>query len=217
MNARRDIEGWLLIADYPLYEVSSLGRVRSWIRGGPEALVLKQFHGHGYPRVNLYPARGGRARSVVVHKLVLEAFVGPRPDGMVACHNNGNQKDNRPDNLRWGTVLDNAADKTIHGTVASGERHGSRTRPDRVGRGDRHSSRTNIAARPRGESHPYSRLTEHTAALAVWIGSYVRNRCAIARVLGVPTDSVRNCLNGVTWKHLFGTDVERASRAGGRR
>ena len=49
-----------------------------------------------------------------VHRLVLETFVGPRPDGMEARHLNGDCQDNRVENLIWGTPLENGADKIRH-------------------------------------------------------------------------------------------------------
>lgn len=50
-----------------------------------------------------------------VHHLVLEAFVGPRPEGMQGCHNNGDSKDNCAANLRWDTPKANAMDTLLHG------------------------------------------------------------------------------------------------------
>jgi hypothetical protein len=58
----------------------------------------------------------GRSASKKIHTLVLEAFVGPRPPGLVACHGNGDHFDNRLRNLRWGTYSDNAYDQVRHGT-----------------------------------------------------------------------------------------------------
>lgn len=34
-------------------------------------------------------------RDIYAHVAVLQAFVGPRPVGHFACHNNGNKHDNR--------------------------------------------------------------------------------------------------------------------------
>jgi hypothetical protein len=68
---------------------------------------------------------GPSSRQEKVHRLVLMAFVGECPSGMVACHNNGNHADNRLDNLRWGTPKSNEADKVIHGTHNKGERCGT--------------------------------------------------------------------------------------------
>lgn len=40
---------------------------------------------------------------------------------MQACHRNGDQIDNRLENLRWGTPQENADDRIRHGTQARGE------------------------------------------------------------------------------------------------
>lgn len=61
--------------------------------------------------------------NVGVHRLVLMAFVGECPEGMEACHNNGNASDNRIENLRWDTHANNNNDRKIHGTYALGEKH----------------------------------------------------------------------------------------------
>ncbi len=63
----------------------------------------------------------GKLYNRLLHRLVLEAFVGPRPAGMQGCHNNGNPGDNRISNLRWDTPKGNAADKRRHGTELRGE------------------------------------------------------------------------------------------------
>jgi hypothetical protein len=51
---------------------------------------------------------------VTIHGAVLEAFVGPRPEGMEACHNNGNPAANRLENLRWDTHAGTVADVHLH-------------------------------------------------------------------------------------------------------
>lgn len=111
-------EDWLLIPGYASYEVSSLGRVRSLLRGKPR--VLSQWStpsGHMKVRVG---GRGEPGR--YVHQLVLFAFAGPRPAGMVARHLNGDPTDNRPENLAWGTHSENNYDAVRHGTHAEASR-----------------------------------------------------------------------------------------------
>lgn len=117
-------ERWLPVVGYEgIYEVSDHGRVRSVDRvvahpGGDSARkgrVLKPCgDGRGYKQVNLW--RDGSGGSVKVHRLVLEAFAGPCPDGMLACHTNGDNSDNRPSNLRWASQSDNLRDAVSHGT-----------------------------------------------------------------------------------------------------
>ena len=76
----------------------------------------------GYIKVKLY--RDGIPTIRFAHALVMEAFVGPRPDGMQTRHLNGNGCDNRLSNLAWGTHVENSADRTLHQTDNAGERSG---------------------------------------------------------------------------------------------
>ena len=103
-----------------LYEVSSLGRVRSVDRVDSAGATRKgrvlrsgdQLTGHQV----VHLSRASQVTTRTVHRLVLEAFVGPRPEGMEACHWDGNPRNNRRDNLRWGTRSSNRQDAVRHGT-----------------------------------------------------------------------------------------------------
>ena len=80
----------------------------------------------GSPRTGRRTVRlqvGRRGRTRYVAHLVLTAFVGPCPDGMETCHNNGDCADDRLVNLRWDTHAANLADKIAHGTHNRGSRH----------------------------------------------------------------------------------------------
>jgi hypothetical protein len=61
---------------------------------------------------------------LLVHRVVLSAFVGPPPDGCEAAHQNGNRQDNRVENLAWKTHQENIDDRAAHGRTARGERAG---------------------------------------------------------------------------------------------
>lgn len=65
----------------------------------------------------------GKSKRAQVHALVLEAFIGPRPDGMEGCHNDGNPSNCAISNLRWDTRKANSADRRLHGTDCCGEQH----------------------------------------------------------------------------------------------
>ena len=110
------------------YEVSDLGRVRGVARLDttgrrvpPKVLVNARMSGR-YLRIRLRLA-GGHAEKYV-HHMVLEAFVGPRPVDMHACHGDGDRWNNRLSNLRWDTASSNQRDKIAHGTMARGSRNG---------------------------------------------------------------------------------------------
>lgn len=74
----------------------------------------------GRPVVVLYPGR----KQMLVHRLILEAFRGPCPKGMEACHfPDPSPANNNIWNLRWDTHANNVADKLLHGTDNRGSRH----------------------------------------------------------------------------------------------
>lgn len=78
---------------------------------------------NGYLVVKVRYPGGPRLR--FVHHLVLEAFVGPCPEGMEACHYpDPDPTSNAISNLRWDTSASNKTDMLKHGTRARGERNG---------------------------------------------------------------------------------------------
>lgn len=92
-----------------VYEVSNLGCVRS--RARTQVPVIKaQWKHDGYWRCKI------GSKAVLVHRLVLIAFVGAPEQGMEACHNNGVRTDNKLENLRWDTRSANQMDRRKHGT-----------------------------------------------------------------------------------------------------
>lgn len=107
----RDIEGF-----EGLYQVSNLGEVRSFYKNKK----LKPFRSMGHFVVHLSK---NKTRTIKrVHHLVLEAFVGPRPDGMECRHfPDRNTTNNKLDNLIWGTRSENCADRELQGTSQRGE------------------------------------------------------------------------------------------------
>jgi hypothetical protein len=67
-------------------------------------------HKNGYWRFNVYIR--GKQICFWVHLCVLEAFRGPRPHGLEACHGpDPNTDNNRIDNLRWDTKEANVSEK----------------------------------------------------------------------------------------------------------
>lgn len=103
-------EEWRAVPSRPGYWASSLGRIR-----GPRCVLrLSQPpSGRGYVRI----------LGVGVHALVCEAFHGPKPCSLhETAHWDGDRTNNRQENLRWATKVENGADAKRHG-VHAGEKH----------------------------------------------------------------------------------------------
>lgn len=90
------------------YKVSNKGKI--WSTKTNKFLASKSGKG-GYKRLHLY-----NKNPLLVHRLVLETFVGPCPDGMECRHLDGNSNNNNLKNLCWGTKKENMQDAIKHGT-----------------------------------------------------------------------------------------------------
>jgi hypothetical protein len=112
------------IAGFVGYRVGNDGTVWSCLRRvargqprqpGPVWFRLSPDPGtDGHLRVPLF--RDGKAVRRLVHHLVLEAFVGPCPEGMEGCHfPDWNPANNHLSNLRWDTRQGNWRDRKLHG------------------------------------------------------------------------------------------------------
>ncbi|QHJ86404.1 HNH endonuclease [Gordonia phage Kuwabara] len=104
---------WYPIPGFENYEISRFGHVR---RGGRILKTFKMKSGH----LSISLCVNGVRYQRQVHRLVLETFDGPAPEGMEALHFNGIPDDNRIENLRWGTRSANLRDAVRHGTYNNG-------------------------------------------------------------------------------------------------
>lgn len=119
------IEEWRVIPFAPSYEASNLGRIRrnKVLASGKikVEILIGGMDENGYRIFALRNDRKNIYKSC--HRLVAETWLGPCPEGMQVCHNNGIKLDNRLSNLRYDTPLNNTLDKVKHGTQTHGENH----------------------------------------------------------------------------------------------
>jgi len=117
-------ELWVPVPGFNGYQVSNLGRLRSWRawRGQPVPRVLKSSPDHrGYLCTRLFGQGDGKygaggGETVKIHRLIALAFIGPKPQGMVVRHLDGDVTNNRAGNLVYGTPAENIADSIRHKT-----------------------------------------------------------------------------------------------------
>ena len=168
-------EKWLPVPGCPGYEVSSFGRVRSiervvfrrsrWhdcYRKIPGKILRPRPSGSGHVSVCLRV--NGESVNRWIHRLVLEAFVGPCPEGMECCHfPDRNPANNTIGNLRWGTKSENTLDSVVHGTSRLGSTVSDEVRAvlRKKATGRKHTAE---ARRKMSESHRGTRRSAETKA-----------------------------------------------------
>ncbi len=101
-------EIWKPIPGFIDYAVSNFGRVKSF-KGQNVKLLKPQTRVKGYKFVCL--SNETDKKFIDIHRLVLMSFVGMPPQGMECDHINRVRDDNRLDNLRWVTKVENEANK----------------------------------------------------------------------------------------------------------
>lgn len=111
-------EDWKAVKGFEGHEVSNLGNVR---RDG--VLLVQAIKETGYRRVTLKTAQGKCQR--YVHRLVAEAFIGDRPEGMEVNHIDGNKANNTPVNLEYVTHAENVRHAHETGLCKRGEQAGT--------------------------------------------------------------------------------------------
>lgn len=207
-------EQWLPIAGFDGYEVSDMGNVR-------HATERARIGMSRYAVVSL--TRAGKTHIKRIHRLVLEAFVGPCPPGLEARHFPDNDRaNNRLSNLSWATHATNIGDKHVHGTAQFGDRsvfrmypelvrrganHPLRMRPELAASGDRNGTRTRPDRVARGERQGSSKLTDAQAVEIVLSAESIQ---ALAARFGMHAGTIKRIRSGRIRKHTFA--VAQASR-----
>ncbi len=181
-------ESWKPVVNFEgYYEVSDMGRVRSLGRRIRSAIThsKKQYR---RPRILRGGTVGGRYRNIsfcvegvettwLVHKIVMEAFVGPTPDGLEINHKNGNKQDNRLDNLEFVTHKTNMI----------------------------HARETGLLVTPRGEASGGAILNNaQVSVIQTLLATSTLSYTQIAKAFGVSRTTISQINAGRTWRHLLG-------------
>jgi len=126
----------------------------------------------GYLHHTLVRETAGSRQRIALHILVATTFLGPRPEGLVVAHLDGDKSNNRLENLAYVTQRENIEHKRDHGTMHCGDR-----------------------------SH-LSRLTEHQCSLMLdGLGAGFSRR-EVAGACGVTVSHVAALKTGRIRKHL---------------
>jgi len=112
-------EEWKPIPNWDGYSASTWGRIRNDKTGR----ILKLFISNGYFSTCL--SKKNVHKSVKVHSIVAEVFLGAREPSMVINHIDSNSFNNRVDNLEYVTHQQNVHHAVLNGTHPTGKRNGS--------------------------------------------------------------------------------------------
>ncbi len=179
-NAGSSVQ-YRLVDGFPAYRVGYDGSVWSrWGMGGRVRKITDVWRpkvadvgDKGYLRVELYDGQG-EIEKRLVHRLILEAFVGTCPEGLVACHGDGNPANNSISNLRWDTPESNWEDRKRHGRDMEGIKQSQAKLDDYAVRVIRRARRRGITLR------------------------------LLAMRFGVSIAKIHHVVSGKNWRHVNG-------------
>lgn len=146
------------------------------------------------------------------HRVAYRLFVGEIPEGLYVLHKCDNPKCIRPDHLFLGTQQDNVDDKVAkgrqsrlgpNGNAATGDQHGSRTKPECRPRGERHGLRIHPELAARGEKIGVSKLTVSLVReIRTIYEQRIMDQKQLAQEYGVCQRTINCVVNRITWKHV---------------
>lgn len=163
------------IPSAPGYLASRCGQIISQ-RGYEERTLKAGKHSAGYRHVNV-KRTDGSFRTCLIHRLVLEAWVGPCPDGAVTNHKNGDKADNRLENLEYCSQSENMA----------------------------HAYRTGLSPKPptrRGKNAPKAKLCEQEVLALRELAAIGTTIKELASAFGITPSTASKIVLRHTWKHL---------------
>ena len=160
------------IPNYQNYKITKTGRV--WSKNIKRYIIPWKTQGYYY--VSL--CKNGVVTRKIIHRLVLETYVGKCPKGMECRHLDGNKLNNKVRNLRWGTRSENTKDRIRHGVWKNPTK--------------------------RGELNGNSKLSEIDVRLIY--NTYWSSGCTqtvLANKFKVYVSTISFIVKKKTWKHLW--------------
>jgi hypothetical protein len=181
--ARQGIEVWKEIEGCGgRYLVSNLGAVVSRARGNGDKPMKATPSLAGYRTVSIVRASGEKFDTLLVHRLVLQAFDGdpPTPAHTDVRHLDGSKTNNALPNLAWGTRSENMLD--VH-----------------VQRGKAAAQEADVLRR----SHPTHALDERLVRVGLEFHAERKLTVAdLARLWDVSIPVATGVVAGATWGHI---------------
>jgi hypothetical protein len=161
------------VKDFPNYFVDEEGKAYSSYKKNKLLKLKYETTWNGYNRVTLYNEEV--TKRFLVHRLILETFLGPCPEGMEGCHLNNNKLDNRLSNLKWDTHTNNQLDASKSGIQGG--------------------------LKQKGENHNMVKLSNKEVLEIREIGK-TKTQIEIAKIYNTNQTNVSLIINRKRWKHI---------------
>lgn len=172
-------EIWKAIKDYPKYEISNRGRVRSYVLNNNGTILRPIPQSKGYRHIFL--SENNTSKNILIHTLVLTAFVSERPVNYQCNHKNGIKADNRLENLEWVTGRENII----------------------------HSFKNGLRKPYFGDRHHSAKLKESNINEIRQLAIHNSNR-RIAKMFNVSPSTINQVVRGLIWKRVLpSTDIQK--------
>jgi len=180
---------------FPYYSISRSGEVR-----GPKGNLMNLTkHPRGYYQVQL--RQGRKAYHKLVHRLVLEAWDKPCPEGCVTHHINGNKRDNRLENLEWVTQKTNIwyRKDRIPAKKCPVCQHEFKPKT----RSQKTCSHECVAKLLTGENHPRVKLKEEDIKNIRSLRKQGTKGIEVAKLYSITPSTVCDIVKRRCWKHVY--------------
>ena len=180
---------------FPGYRVGDVGSVWSCkMRNGSGKLGDKWRRMKGSIKRDGYRCfeltfTNGKKKFYRAHRLVMEFHIGPRPNGQVVRHLDGNHLNNLLTNLKYGTQAENMQDASNHGVMRWKQNPLYRKNPDKIPRG----VKVNGAKITDHDVREMRRLRIEKNFLYSWI----------ATMFKISRTAVSDAVRGKTWSHVI--------------
>lgn len=166
------------ISEFPNYLITKDGRIWSKSRIDIAGRRLRGKWLKPYKRKDGYLCaslcKNKKQHKKLVHRLVLETFVGFCPIDMECCHNNDDPTNNHVSNLRWDTRKANVRDAIKHNLCLKGEKNGS------------------------------AKLTENSVRIIIYMWkTNLFLQKEIAKTYDVSKMTINDIIHKRTWKHIW--------------